>query len=68
MATRARSRLYGNHHTIQATLLPLFESYSAESSFLKLDAAMDSLLKVSTDLKTMQEQRVSNQENPAFYL
>ena len=68
MATRARSRLYGNHPAIQATLLPLFELYSAESSFVKLDAAMDSLVEVSADLKTIQEQRVSNQENTTFYL
>ena len=66
MATKAQSRLYGNHHAIQSTLLPLFESYSAKSSFVKLDAAMDSLLEFSTDLKTLQEQRVSDHENPSF--
>jgi len=66
MATRARSR-YNNCHVIQATLLPLFETYSTEPGFAKLESTLNSLRNFSKDLKLLQEQSVSKQENPVFY-
>ena len=68
MATRAQSRLYNNHNAIQATLLPLFESYSAEPGFVKLDAALGSLRKLPGGLKVLQEHSVGKQENLMFCL
>jgi len=66
MTTRTQTRLYKNSCAIQTTLLPLFESYSTESGFAKLDAATESLRKFPKDLKLLQEQSVSKQENPMF--
>ena len=66
MARRAQSRLYSNRRTIQATLLPLFESYSAEPDFAKLDDAMGPLRKLPKDLKVLQDQFVSEQRNSMF--
>ena len=66
MTARTQSRLYNSSRTIQSTLLPLFELYSVEAGFAKLDAAVGSLRGFPKDLKLLQEQSVSKREDLVF--